>query len=312
MDEYVLRTINLTKRFGQKNVVDHLNLNIKKGDIYGFIGPNGAGKTTAMKLVLSLLDPTSGEIELFGKRNNRQALRKVGSLIEAPGLYTNCTALENMRRFAILCGGTETEIIELLRMVGLGMVGNQKVKSFSLGMKQRLGIAIALLGHPELFVLDEPVNGLDPMGMRDVRDIILRINQQMGVTFFISSHLLGELEKISTVYGIIRQGVLSEEITAAELANMRKNSHAGSLGNIRVRCSRPEDAAELLRQNFGFMQIKIMGEVVDIQADISASAEINKALVLAGIDVMELGTNNIGYEDYFIQRMGIAPVQGRC
>ena len=176
VEEFVLQTRGLTKRFGRKIVVNNLNLNIKKGDIYGFIGPNGAGKTTVMKVILGLLFANSGEVSLFGEPQNIRNLKRVGSLIEAPGLYGNCTAYENMKRFSILGGGTDKEIHELLELVGLKEATYKKAKTFSLGMKQRLGIAIALLGNPEFLILDEPVNGLDPMGMKDVRDIILRIN----------------------------------------------------------------------------------------------------------------------------------------
>ena len=234
MDEFVLQTKGLTKRFGRKIVVNDLDLNIRKGDIYGFIGPNGAGKTTVMKVILGLLFATAGSVSLFGEPQNIRNLKRVGSLIEAPGLYGNCTAFENMKRFSILSGGTDTEIHEILELVGLREATYKRVRTFSLGMKQRLGIAIALLGKPELLILDEPVNGLDPMGMKDVRDIILRINQERGVTFFISSHLLGELEKISTIYGIIRYGILTEEIRSEELAERCGKSIIVLLKNIVV------------------------------------------------------------------------------
>lgn len=300
MEEYVLRTYNLSKKLGARNVVDHLNLNIKKGDIYGFIGPNGAGKTTAMKVILGLLDPTEGNIELFGQVNNKLLLNRVGSLIESPGLYPDCTAYENMKRFSILCGGDDIQIGELLNMVGLDNGGKKKVRAFSLGMKQRLGIAIALLGSPELLVLDEPVNGLDPMGMRDVRDIIQKINREMGVTFLISSHLLGELEKISTVYGIIKNGILTEEITAEELSKKCQ-------GNIRLRTSEPDRAVKLINYHYAHMKPAANGEYVDVKADSSFTAAINRLLVTNDIEVMELGYKTLGYEDYLILRMGLPP-----
>ncbi len=265
-------------------MVNNLNLNIKKGDIYGFIGPNGAGKTTVMKVILGLLFANSGEVSLFGEPQNIRNLKRVGSLIEAPGLYGNCTAYENMKRFSILGGGTDKEIHELLELVGLKEATYKKAKTFSLGMKQRLGIAIALLGNPEFLILDEPVNGLDPMGMKDVRDIILRINKEKGVTFFISSHLLGELEKISTVYGIIRYGVLAEEITAESLAR----------------------ASEIITTQMEIPQVTVneASGKLNIATDISRSAEINSKLVKAGLEVSELGVISTSYEDYFLQKMG--------
>ena len=299
MDEYILQTKGLTKRFGRKVVVNNLDLNIRKGDIYGFIGPNGAGKTTVMKVILGLLFANSGEVSLFGEPQNIRNLKRVGSLIEAPGLYGNCTAFENMKRFSILSGGTDSEIHEILELVGLREATYKKAKTFSLGMKQRLGIAIALLGNPEMMILDEPVNGLDPMGMKDVRDIILRINQDRGVTFFISSHLLGELEKISTVYGIIRYGVLAEEITAQELAEKCGKS-------IILRCSDVQKAAEIITTEMEIPQVLINAaeSKLNVNTELSRAGEINTKLVKAGLEVSELGVISTSYEDYFLQKMG--------
>lgn len=299
MDEYILQTKGLTKRFGRKVVVNNLDLNIRKGDIYGFIGPNGAGKTTVMKVILGLLFANSGEVSLFGEPQNIRNLKRVGSLIEAPGLYGNCTAFENMKRFSILSGGTDSEIHEILELVGLREATYKKAKTFSLGMKQRLGIAIALLGNPEMMILDEPVNGLDPMGMKDVRDIILRINQERGVTFFISSHLLGELEKISTVYGIIRYGVLAEEITAQELAEKCGKS-------IILRCSDVQKAAEIITTEMEISQVLINAaeSKLNVNTELSRAGEINTKLVKAGLEVSELGVISTSYEDYFLQKMG--------
>ncbi len=297
MDELVLQTKGLTKKFGKKIVVNDLSLNIRKGDIYGFIGPNGAGKTTVMKVILGLLFPNGGEVKLFGENQNLKNLRRVGSLIESPGLYGNCSAFENMKRFAILSGGTDAQIHEILDLVGLKDATYKKVKTFSLGMKQRLGIAVALLGDPELLVLDEPVNGLDPMGMKMVRDIILRVNQERGVTFFISSHLLGELEKISTRYGIIQYGVLTEEISAEELAQKCRKS-------ILLTCSEPEKAAKIITEQMQIPEIYIKEHTLNIIADIARSAEINTKLVSEGIAVSELTVMSVSYEDYFLQKMG--------
>lgn len=297
MEEFVLRTFGLTKKFGNKIAVNNVSLNIRRGDIYGFIGPNGAGKTTAMKVVLDLMRPTMGEIELFGKMKNKAALIHVGSLIESPGLYTSCSAYENMKRFSILFGGTDDDIAYFLRMVGLEGVGKKKVGIFSLGMKQRLGIAIALLGNPEFLVLDEPVNGLDPMGMKDIRDILTFINREKGTTIFISSHLLGELEKMATVYGIINCGTLIEEITISELEKRCS-------GSIIVRCSEAPRAAALVRENFGIDNIQITDGQILISAPPAISARVNEVLVKSGIFVSELGIQKISSEEYFLNRMG--------
>lgn len=172
--ETILQTTNLSRQFGKKMAVNNVNMTIHKGDIYGFIGKNGAGKTTFMRLVLGTAFPSKGEIKLFDGEPFDKARRKIGSLIEAPGLYKNCTAYENLKQFSLIYGGTDAEIKEILFLVGLADTGNKKAGKFSLGMRQRLGIAIALLGNPEFLVLDEPVNGLDPAGMKEVRDLIFK------------------------------------------------------------------------------------------------------------------------------------------
>ena len=192
--DYVLRTQCLTKQFGEKTAVKNVSMQIKKGEIYGFIGKNGAGKTTLMRLILGAAMPTGGSIELFGgKENENEARHRIGALLEYPCIYKNCTALENLRRFAILTGADADELEDILELVGLKGVGRKKAGQFSLGMKQRLAIGIALLGHPEFLVLDEPINGLDPAGIKEIRDVILTLNQKKGVTFLVSSHLLDEL-----------------------------------------------------------------------------------------------------------------------
>ena len=212
--EYLLETRQLTKVYDNRAVVDRVDLHINRGDIYGLIGKNGAGKTTIMRMVLSLAFPTDGEIYMFGEKSNGRSDRRIGSLIEAPGIYRNLSAKENMKMFSTLYGTDFSGIDSILEYVGLGETGDKKAGSFSLGMKQRLGIAITLLGNPEFIVLDEPVNGLDPAGMKDVRDLIIRLNKEKGVTFMISSHLLDELSKMVNKYAILNEGRLVEEITS--------------------------------------------------------------------------------------------------
>lgn len=215
--EYVLRTDKLTKCFGDKKAVNKVSMQIKKGDIYGFIGKNGAGKTTLMRLVLGVAEPSDGRITLFNGQPLSYARHHIGALLEYPCLYKNCTAYENLKRFSLLTDSNNKQINNILKLVGLDKVGNKKVGKFSLGMKQRLGIGIALLGDPEFLISDEPVNGLDPTGIKEIRDVILRLNHERGITFLISSHLLDELAKIVTTYGIINDVVLIEQISAAEL-----------------------------------------------------------------------------------------------
>ena len=295
--EYIIETEGLTKRYGKRLCVNNISIHIAKGDIYGFIGRNGAGKTTAMRLILGLARPTSGKIKLFNSDDLNAQRKKIGSLIEAPGLYKRCSALENMKRFSILYGGDDKEIEELLSFVGLNGVGNKKVGQFSLGMKQRLGIAIALLGNPEVLILDEPVNGLDPAGIKEVRDLLLKLNKEKNVTIMISSHLLDELAKITTKYGIINNGVLVEEIDATKLMERCKN-------NIVISCDRLQEAKELLESELKLTNISIVNDKLYIVDEIESTDEINTLLVKNDFKVHEITINKNSFEDYFIERLG--------
>lgn len=295
--EYIIETEGLTKRYGKRLCVNNISIHIAKGDIYGFIGRNGAGKTTAMRLILGLAKPTSGKIKLFNSDDLNAQRKKIGSLIEAPGLYKRCSALENMKRFSILYGGDDKEIEELLSFVGLNGVGNKKVGQFSLGMKQRLGIAIALLGNPEVLILDEPVNGLDPAGIKEVRDLLLKLNKEKNVTIMISSHLLDELAKITTKYGIINNGVLVEEIDAQKLMERCKN-------NIVISCDRLQEAKELLESELKLTNISIVNDKLHIVDEIESTDEINTLLVKNDFKVHEITINKNSFEDYFIERLG--------
>ncbi|MBP3728826.1 MAG: ATP-binding cassette domain-containing protein, partial [Lachnospiraceae bacterium] len=242
--ECVLQTRALTKCFQHKVAVDHVNMNIPAGEIYGFIGRNGAGKTTLMRMILSLALPTEGDFQLFGEKASPRTARKIGALVETPALYTNCSARENLIRFGMLCGSDEKEADRILDLVGLTGSGSKKVGRFSLGMKQRLGIGIALLGQPSFIVLDEPVNGLDPAGIQEIRNLILHLNRDQGVSFLISSHLLDELGKIATRFGIISRGRLVEELSMQEL-------NAKTEGKTRFVVDQPQEAERLLRQTLG-------------------------------------------------------------
>ena len=297
-NDFVLRTTNLTKKYDSKIAVNNLNLTIKKGDIYGFIGKNGAGKTTLMKMVVGLTLPTTGEIELFGEPSNLDKCRKrVGSLIEEPGLYKNCTAFENMKRFAILYNASDDEIYNLLKAVGLENVKEKTVGNFSLGMRQRLGIAIAMLGNPEFLVLDEPINGLDPEAIKDIRDTILRFNKERGVTFLIASHLLSELTKIATVYGVITNGILVEEIRTEDLKEY-------CTSYLKITVDDVEKALQILKDDLLIESYKIDGNIITIYEKTELSGLINTMLVTQGIRVSELSIKRKGEEEFFIERMG--------
>lgn len=295
--EYIIETNGLTKKFGSKVAVNKVDMHIKKGDIYGFIGANGAGKTTLMKMLLGLTRVTQGEIKLFGSTNLDVMRKRIGSLIEAPGLYKNCTAMENMKRISILTNSKVGEIKELLEFVGLADVGKKKVGKFSLGMKQRLGIAIALLGNPEVLILDEPINGLDPEGIKEIRDTILKLNKERGVTFLISSHLLDELSKITTRYGIINNGILVDEIETNELEMKSRHSLTFKVSDIIKAC-------DILKENNYLTNYDIKDDNIIMYDHLDEAALINKLLVTNDILVSEIKSNTTNLEDYFIERMG--------
>lgn len=293
---FVLKTEDLTKRYGGKTVLNHWTMEIARGEIYGLIGRNGAGKTTLLKTILGMCHPDEGNIWYFDGESPETARHHIGSLIEAPGLYRSCTARENMRRFAILFGGDEAEIDELLALVGLTHAGQKKVAQFSLGMKQRLGIAVALLGHPDILLLDEPVNGLDPEGIRDIRDLILRLNRERGVTFLISSHLLDELSRVATRYGIIARGRMVEEITAGELEARCRSA-------LKITVDDPEKALALLADAYPDMPREVEGNALLLPPDTDANA-VNALLCAGGVQISELVVRHDRVEDYFLARLG--------
>ncbi len=297
MEEYVIETNNLTKKFSNKVVVDKVSIHVRKGDIYGFIGKNGAGKTTTMKMILGLLNITEGEIKINNSNNLNKERYKIGSLIENAGLYKNATAFENMKRFSILYGGNNKEIKEILTLVGLENTKNKKVSQFSLGMKQRLGIAIALLGNPDILILDEPINGLDPQGIKEIRDLIIKLNKEKNVTFLISSHILDELAKITTRYGIINSGVLVEEIDAKELLERSKK-------NLKITVDNINKSLELLKNNNLLNEYEVKDNSIILYGDLKESSLINKLLVENNINVSELTSNEDSFEEYFIERIG--------
>lgn len=295
--ESMLKTTNIVKKYGNRTVLKNINMNINKGDIYGFIGKNGAGKTTFMRVVLSLTPKDSGEVIYYDNKSINDIGLKVGSLIESPGLYKNASAYENMKRFSILYGADESKINEILNMVGLGNTGKRKAKDFSLGMRQRLGIAIALLGDPELLILDEPINGLDPEGIKEIRDVIVKLNKEKNITFLISSHLLDELSKIVTKYGIINNGELIEEISAKDLNEKCKNK-------LIIEVDDTKQALSKLVNIIPKEDIKVNNNSIEINSHIKESANINKLLVESGIMVNAIYPNLDSLEEYFMKRIG--------
>ena len=220
--QYVLETNALTKRYKNFTALNGLTMHIPKGSIYGFVGRNGAGKTTLIRLICGLQEPDSGSYRIYGIKNTDPQIvrnrRRMGAVVETPSIYLDMNARDNIRQqYQILGIPSENEIDELLQLVGLSDTGNKKAKNFSIGMRQRLGIAIALAGNPDFLVLDEPVNGLDPQGIIEIRELILKLNQQHGITILISSHILDELARLATNYGFIDGGHLLKEMSAEEL-----------------------------------------------------------------------------------------------
>ena len=299
MQEIILKTQSLTKRYGNTVAVDSVNLTINRGDIYGFIGNNGAGKTTFMRCILGLAHPDSGQIELFPSESGTTELkrRKIGSLIEAPGIFGDCSAKENLMRFGKLTHCSLSEAEGLLELVGLANVGKKRAGKFSLGMKQRLGIAISLLGNPEFMVLDEPINGLDPEGIKEIRELILRLNREKKVTFLISSHMLEELNKIATKFGIINHGRLVEEISAVEAEKLTERG-------IEFRVSDATAATTILNETFPSFGVKLSDNILVVDAPVSAAAKINYTLVTGGVEVFGIKEKKSEIERFFLERMG--------
>lgn len=220
--EYVLRIVNLTKKYKEFKALDHLCMHVPKGAIYGFVGKNGAGKTTLIRIICGLQNATSGEYTLYDKKSSDkdivQMRRRMGAVVETPSIYMDMTAEDNIRQQYCVMGRPSYDgIKELLELVGLSNTGKKKAKNFSLGMRQRLGIAVALAGDPDFLVLDEPVNGLDPQGIIEIRELILKLNREHQITVLISSHILDELSRLATHYGFIDNGQLMKEISAKEL-----------------------------------------------------------------------------------------------
>ncbi len=297
MSEYVLETSELTKTYARKNAVDHINLKIRKGDIYGFIGKNGAGKTTTIKMVVGLSNPTSGKMELFGSENLQEGRKKIGTVIENPALYPYLSARQNIEAQRIMKGVKDKSITDdLLEIVGLKDTGRKKAKNFSLGMKQRLAIALALVGDPEFLLLDEPINGLDPTGIKDIRELILKLNREAGITILISSHILGELSKIATSYGVINNGILVEQFSAEELKEKVKPC-------LKITVNDPEKAVSTLKENLGISDIEVQDNSLKVYEMLDKSMEINSVLEANDVIVQFLTKENGDYENYFIKLM---------
>lgn len=298
--EYVLSTCNLTKRFKKHLAVNNVSLHIRRGEIYGFIGRNGAGKTTFMKIISGLAAPTSGEVELFGEKGKSlcQQRDRIGSLIEAPGLYPGMSGEENLRCKSLALGihrdGYEQELLE---KVGLAQAGKKKVKNYSLGMRQRLGIAMALVGEPDLLILDEPINGLDPQGMADIRSVLLQLRNEQNMTIMISSHILEELYKVADTFGIIHQGCMVQEITREELAQKCSDFTELKVQDTALACP--------VIESLQIKDYKVVDEqTIHIYDLMSHPGELSMALAKAGCMVYALQMVQETLENYFLELTG--------
>lgn len=302
ISNYVLRTNKISKSYKKDYVVKDVSMNIKKGDIYGFIGKNGAGKTTLIRLVSGLAIITNGSMELFGDSTDQGIIdgrKRIGSLIEGPVFYPKMTAYENMELIRIQKGIPGKECIkEKLELVGLGDTGKKRVKDFSLGMKQKLGLAISLLGDPEFLILDEPTNGLDPMGIVEMRELLKRLNKEKDITILISSHILSELYQLATCYGVINKGRLVEEISQVELDEKCKKS-------LEVKVDNVNKAVWVIENILKSNDYKILPEnIIKLYDFIDEPGKISTTFVKENIEIQQLSVKGDDLEDYFMNLVG--------
>lgn len=295
----VLQTSGLTKKYGKQKAVDKVSMNIEKGDIYGLIGRNGAGKTTIMKMICGLIKSNSGDIRLFDSRDLSKGRKRIGTIIEQPALYPDMTAKENLIYYDKLIGITDySNVDEILSLVGLDNTGKKKTRSFSLGMKQRLSIAISLVGYPDFLILDEPINGLDPSGIKEIRELLLKLNYENEITILISSHILGELGKIATKYGVINNGVLIDEFSAEDLENRCKKCISVVVDDL-------EKAAYVIENNIKSTDYQVFehGKIC-IYDCLDIPEKITKELVLNDVMVYSITLEGQDIEGYFVKMMG--------
>lgn len=299
-NETVLKATGITKKYGAAKALDKVSIEIKRGMIYGLIGENGAGKSTFMRTIMGLISIDEGSIELFGTTDLQAAERRMGQSIETPALYPELTARDNLRIQAANGGVSDREIEDLLKMMRLENTGKKKAKNFSLGMRQRLAIANALITNPEFLILDEPTNGMDPAGMAEMREIIQRLVKERGITVLLSSHLLDELSQIATHYGILHEGHLIKELSKEELAQESRQF-------IKIDTSATEQAVTVL-DSLGYRDYFVQSSrVIQLFEGIDQVAAINQALVEAKVPVDGIHLVGQKLEDYFLQLTGGNP-----
>lgn len=298
--DYVLQTDNLTKKYRRFPALNELTMHVPKGSIYGLVGKNGAGKTTLIRVVCGLQEPTSGSFTLYQQENNSRSIanarRRIGAVVETPSIFLNMTAEDNLKQQSMILGlPSYDEIPALLKLVGLENTGKKKARNFSLGMKQRLGIAIALVGDPDFLMLDEPINGLDPQGIVEMRELILKLNRERQVTVLISSHILDELSRLATHYGILDSGRMVLELSAAELESKFRSC-------IRMEVS---DSAALARVlDSMHIEYKILTATT---ANVFAKTSVTRlaaALEQEGCEILSMSEKDESLESFFLSLVG--------
>ena len=300
MSDLAIETSGLTRRYGQVVAVEGLDLHVPRACVYGFLGPNGAGKTTTIRMLLGLTRPDAGRIKLFDRaliEDRRTLLGRVGSLVETPSLYQHLTGAENLEVTRRLIGASREGVKRALKTVNLEADAGRLVRGYSLGMRQRLGLALALLNDPELLILDEPTNGLDPAGIRDMRALIRRLSLERRMTIFLSSHLLSEVEQVATHLGIINRGRMVFEGTVSELEARRRQ-------RLRLGVNRPDEARRLLVSSGWAVEEAADGFLTVATQDRAQAAAINGVLVRGGLEVFHLQIEQQSLEDRFLQLTG--------
>lgn len=296
--DYILKTDNLSKIYGAKTVLNHVSIHVPKKSIYGLVGKNGAGKTTLMRIICGLAQQSEGSYTLLGKSNDAAVRQHMGMLIEKPGIYEHMTALQNLRYFSLLFGLPSQDYNKILEMVGLQNAGKKKARQFSLGMKQRLGIAISLLGNPDFLILDEPINGLDPEGVYEMRKMLEMLNHEHGTTIMIASHILSELYKLATDYAIIDGGCLIDEFSKETL-----ESACSSGVQVTVEPESLQNAKTLIASRYPDVRCEVLSNQILRLYEKINPADLNQFLVENKVRVCGLGANDEDIERFFVEKL---------
>ena len=296
--DYILKTDNLSKIYGAKTVLNHVSIHVPKKSIYGLVRKNGAGKTTLMRIICGLAQQSEGSYTLLGKSNDAAVRQHMGMLIEKPGIYEHMTALQNLRYFSLLFGIQSQDYNRILEMVGLQNAGKKKARQFSLGMKQRLGIAISSLGNPDFLILDEPINGLDPEGVYEMRKMLETLNREQGTTIMIASHILSELYKLATDYAIIDGGCLIDEFSKETL-----ESACSSGVQVTVEPESLQDAKTLIASRYPDVRCEVLSNQILRLYEKINPADLNQFLVENKVRVCGLGANDEDIERFFVEKL---------